>query len=64
VYNFPPRRDVIPHLTGYPAPLKIGTQLWAQGTMCKMIALHTQSGKSVNDAITWAESEIEGYMRT
>ena len=27
VYNFPPRRDVIPHLTGYPAPLKIGTQM-------------------------------------
>src|SRR5216683_923093 len=64
VYNFPPRRDVIPHLTGYPAPLKIGTQMYAQATMMKMIALHTQSGKSINDAMSWAESEIEGFMRT
>jgi ABC-type glycerol-3-phosphate transport system substrate-binding protein len=64
VYNFPPRRDVIPHLTGYPAPLKIGTQMWAQATMCKMIALHTQSGKSVNEAMDWAASEIEGFMRS
>ena len=64
VYNFPPRRDVIPFLTGYPAPLKIGTQMWAQATMMKMIAQHTQSGKSANDVMAWAESEIEGFMRT
>jgi len=64
VYNFPPRRDVIPHLTGYPAPLKIGTQMWAQATMMKMIAQHTQSGKSINDAMSWAESELEGFMRS
>ena len=64
VYNFPPRRDVIPHLTGFPAPLKIGTQMWAQATMCKMIAQHTQSGMSAKDSISWAESELESYMRT
>jgi ABC-type glycerol-3-phosphate transport system substrate-binding protein len=64
VYNFPPRRDVIPHLTGFPAPLKLGTQMWAQATMMKMIAQHTQSGKSVNDSLAWAESELEGFMRS
>jgi ABC-type glycerol-3-phosphate transport system substrate-binding protein len=64
VYNLPPRRDVIPHLTGAPAPLKIGTQMWAQATMCKMIAQHTQSGKSADQAIAWAESELESYMRS
>src|SRR5256714_10269410 len=64
VYNFPPRRDVIPHLTGYPAPLKIGTQIYAQATMMKMIAQVSQSGKSVNDAISWAASELEGFMRS
>jgi ABC-type glycerol-3-phosphate transport system substrate-binding protein len=64
VYNFPPRRDVIPYLTGYPAPLKIGTQIFAQATMMKMIAMHTQSGKTADEAITWAESEIEGFMRS
>ena len=64
VYNLPPRRDVIPHMTGYPAPLKIGTQMWAQATMMKMIAQHTQSGKSADEAIAWAESELESFMRS
>jgi ABC-type glycerol-3-phosphate transport system substrate-binding protein len=64
VYNFPPRGDVIPHLSGHPAPLKIGMQMWAQATMMKMVAQVTQSGKSVNDAISWAESELSGFMRT
>lgn len=64
VYNFPPRRDAITHLTGYPAPLNIGTQMWAQGTMMKMIAQHCQSGKTADQAIAWAESELESYLRT
>jgi ABC-type glycerol-3-phosphate transport system substrate-binding protein len=64
IYNFPPRDDVIPHLPGYPAPLRIGTQMWAQAIMMKMIAQHTQAGLSANDAIAWAETELESYMRT
>jgi ABC-type glycerol-3-phosphate transport system substrate-binding protein len=64
VYNFPPRRDVVPFLTGFPAPLKIGTQMWAQGTMMKMIAQHTQGGKTPDQAIAWAESELESYSRS
>jgi ABC-type glycerol-3-phosphate transport system substrate-binding protein len=64
VYNFPPRGDVIPNITGYPAPLKIGTQMFAQATMMKMIAQCTQSGKSINAAMDFAESEIEGFMRS
>ena len=31
VYNYPPRGDVISSIAGYPAPLKIGTQMWAPG---------------------------------
>ena len=64
IYNYPPREDAIPSLVGYPAPLKIGTQLWAQSTVNKMIALVTQQGKSFDDAIAWAASEIEGMMRS
>jgi len=64
VYNYPPRDAAIPNLVGYPAPLKIGTQMWAQATIMKLIAQHTQSGKSADDAIAWAESEIEGFMRS
>ena len=63
-YNYPPRGDVISNITGYPAPLKIGTQIYAQATMTKMIAMCTQQGKSINDAMAFAESEIEGFMRS
>jgi ABC-type glycerol-3-phosphate transport system substrate-binding protein len=63
-YNYPPRGDVIPNITGYPAPLRIGTQIYAQATMTKMIAKCTQQGGSINDAMDFAESEIEGFMRT
>ena len=64
VYNFPPRNDAIPNLVGYPAPLKVGTQMWAQATIMKLIAQHTQSGKSADDAIAWAQSELEGFSRS
>jgi ABC-type glycerol-3-phosphate transport system substrate-binding protein len=64
VYNYPPRGDVIPSTTGWPAPLKIGTQMYAQATMTKMIAMCTQQGKSIDQAMAFAESEIEGFMRT
>jgi ABC-type glycerol-3-phosphate transport system substrate-binding protein len=63
-YNYPPRNDVIPSISGYPAPLRIGTQIYAQATMTKMIAMCTQQGRSIKDSMAWAESEIEGFMRT
>jgi ABC-type glycerol-3-phosphate transport system substrate-binding protein len=63
-YNYPPRNDAIPSLAGYPAPLKIGTQMWAQATVMKLIAKVTQQGQSFDNAMSWAESEIEGFMRS
>jgi ABC-type glycerol-3-phosphate transport system substrate-binding protein len=64
LYNFPPRGEVIVSVGGYPAPARIGVQMYAQGTMCKMIAQCTQQGKSIEEAMAFAESEIEGYLRT
>jgi ABC-type glycerol-3-phosphate transport system substrate-binding protein len=64
LYNFPARGDVIVSVAGHPAPAKIGVQIYSQGTMCKMIAQCTQQGKSVDQAIAFAEQELEGYMRT
>ncbi|HYM73174.1 MAG TPA: extracellular solute-binding protein [Stellaceae bacterium] len=64
LYNFPPRGEVIVSVAGSPAPARIGVQMYAQGTMCKMIAQCTQQGKSIDEAITFAERELEGYMRT
>ena len=63
-YNYPPRHDAIPSLAGYPAPLKIGTQMFAQATLTKLIAKVTQQGQSFDNATSWAESEIEGFMRS
>jgi len=63
-YNFPPRRDVEVNVSGYPAPPKIGTQMYAQATLCKVIAHCTQQKKSINDAMAFAEQEIEGLMRS
>jgi ABC-type glycerol-3-phosphate transport system substrate-binding protein len=63
-YNMVPRGDVIASIVGYPAPLKIGTQMFAQATVPKMIAQCTQAGKSINAAMDWAESEIEGMLRS
>ena len=51
-------------LAGYPAPLKIGTQMFAQATLTKLIGKVTQQGQSLDAAMSWAESEIEGFMRT
>ncbi len=64
LYNFPPRGEVIVSVAGWPAPARIGVQMYSQGIMCKMIAQCTQQGKSVDEAIAFGERELEGYMRT
>ena len=64
LYNYPPRGDVIALLAGYPAPASIGTQMFAQGTICKMVAQCTQQGKSIDAAIDFAQTELEGFLRT
>jgi ABC-type glycerol-3-phosphate transport system substrate-binding protein len=64
VYNYPPRNDAIPSLAGYPAPLKIGTQMWAQATVMKLIAKVAQQGQSFETAMDWAQGEIEGFSRS
>jgi hypothetical protein len=38
--------------------------MFAQGTICKMVARCAQQGKSINDAIDFAQIEIEGFIRT
>ena len=51
-------------MSGSPAPANIANQIYSQATMAKMIAQCTQQGKSVDQAIAFAEQELEGYMRT
>jgi ABC-type glycerol-3-phosphate transport system substrate-binding protein len=64
LYNFPPRGEVIVSVAGSPAPARIGVQMYAQATMCKMIVQCTQQGKSIAEAISFGERELEGFMRT
>jgi hypothetical protein len=64
LYNYPPRGDVTALLAGYPAPTSLGTQMFAQGTICNLVAQCTQQGKSIDQAIDFARTELEGFMRT
>ena len=64
IWNYPPRGDVIESISGSPAPARIANQIFAQATMAKMIAQHTQQGKTADQAIDWAASELEGFMRS
>jgi hypothetical protein len=64
LYNYPPRHDVTAFLAGYPAPPGIGTQMATQGTICKMVAVCTQQGKSIEEAVEFVQSELEGFRRS
>ena len=64
VYNYPPRADQIVSIAAAPAPVRIANQIYTQATMTKMIAKCTQGGESIDKAIGWAASELEGFMRT
>jgi ABC-type glycerol-3-phosphate transport system substrate-binding protein len=64
LYNYPPRGDVIASISGAPAPTRIGNQIFVQATMTKMIAHCTQGGESIDKAMDWAASELEGFMRS
>ena len=39
-------------------------EMFAQGTMTKMIAQHIVQGRSADQAMDWAANELEGFMRS
>ena len=47
-----------------PAPARIANQIYAQATAPKMIAKCTVGGRSIDEAIDWAASELEGFSRS
>ena len=55
---------MIAGISGAPAPTRIGNQIFVQATMTKMIAHCTQGGESIDKAMDWAASELEGFMRS
>jgi hypothetical protein len=64
VYNYPPRGDVEMVIPYAPAPARIANQIYAQAIAPKMIAKCSTQGQTVDQAIDWAASELEGFKRT
>ena len=64
LYHYPnPYNHQILSMAASPAPPKIAVQIYTQGIMTKMTVRHMQ-GEPMEKALAWAESEIEGFMRT
>ena len=63
LYNYPIRGDEVPTTAGVPAPPEYGAQIFAQGILPNLVARVTQGGDTFDDAIGWAENEMEGIMR-
>jgi ABC-type glycerol-3-phosphate transport system substrate-binding protein len=64
VYNYPlrPWHHAKPNITAYPAPRDIAVQMYHRG-LHPMILAKLHSGQSIDEAIAWAKTEIEGFIR-
>ncbi len=65
LFNYPikPHHRVEPTVAGWPAPPGVANQIVTQSVMPKMIARVTQSGMSIEQSISIAEQELEGFTR-
>ncbi|HIB55561.1 MAG TPA: carbohydrate ABC transporter substrate-binding protein [Alphaproteobacteria bacterium] len=63
LYNYPARGDEKLISAGYPAPPEMASQIAVQGLYGNLVASVTQGGETFDDAISWAENELEGMMR-
>jgi ABC-type glycerol-3-phosphate transport system substrate-binding protein len=64
LYHYPPKAGQVLAVSAYPAPPKIGAQIYSQAIMTKMVGKAVMDGGSIDKAIAWAASELEGFMRT
>lgn len=64
VYNYPMRKshNVTPSIAAFPAPPEIAVQIYNRGTMPTMMA-KLKSGQSIDQVISWANDELEGFTR-
>jgi ABC-type glycerol-3-phosphate transport system substrate-binding protein len=64
LYHYPnPHNHQTLSVAAAPAPPKIAQQIYTQAVMTKMIVRHMQ-GETMEKTLAWAESEVEGFMRT
>jgi ABC-type glycerol-3-phosphate transport system substrate-binding protein len=64
LYHYPnPHNHQILSVAAAPAPPKIAVQIYSQGIQTKMV-LRFMQGEALEKTLAWAESEVEGFMRT
>jgi ABC-type glycerol-3-phosphate transport system substrate-binding protein len=64
LYHYPnPHNHQVLSVSAAPAPPKIAHQIYTQGLQTKMIVRFIQ-GEPIEKTLAWAESEVEGFMRT
>jgi ABC-type glycerol-3-phosphate transport system substrate-binding protein len=64
LYHYPdPYHHQTLSIAAAPAPHKIAAQIYTQGVMPKMVVRMMQ-GEDIERTISWASSELEGFMRT
>ncbi|KAF0135707.1 MAG: ABC transporter substrate-binding protein [Xanthobacteraceae bacterium] len=63
LYHYPnPHNHQTLSIAASPAPPKIAQQIYSQATLTKMIVRHLQ-GEPMERTLSWAESEVEGFLR-
>jgi ABC-type glycerol-3-phosphate transport system substrate-binding protein len=63
LYHYPnPYNHQTLSIAASPAPPKIAQQIYAQGTLTKMV-LRYATGEKMEDTLAWAGGECEGFMR-
>jgi ABC-type glycerol-3-phosphate transport system substrate-binding protein len=64
LYHYPnPHNHQILSISAAPAPPKIAYQIYTEGLQTKMVVRYMQ-GEPLEKTLAWAESEVEGFMRT
>jgi len=63
LFNYPIQGDEFKMIGGYPAPIGVCANIYSQGLIPNLVAKVTQENLSIDDAIKWAEDELEGYLR-
>lgn len=63
LYNYPIQGEEFQMMGGFPAPIRIASQIYTESLMPNTIAKVCKEGKSIDEGIKWALNELEGYMR-
>jgi ABC-type glycerol-3-phosphate transport system substrate-binding protein len=65
VYNYPirPFHNATPSISAYPAPRDIAVQIYNRATVTTLVGKIARGGQSMNEALNWAQEELEGFNR-